>query len=458
MGSLLEKLGPFVAPWASDVTLTMLRGEIERRFDNHVGMPFEFIYWDDSRSRFGAGAPSFSVHFRSRSALVRSLLQPSLGFGEAYARGEVTVDGDLEDVLTTLGNYYLAHPPPRWWKVIKGAIARSLPREKADIEHHYGRGDDFYRFYLDQKLQYSCAYFRSPDDSLDQAQEQKIAHTVRKLDLSPGGRLLDIGCGWGHLMLHAAERYGVRCSGITLCDNQAAYIRAEAARRGLPVEVRVMNYLELDAREKWERVVSVGMMCHIGESRIDAFYDKVKALLAKEGVALLHCISKMKESSGADPFVEKHVFPGYWFNSVEGMTQRAVHRGLHVLDVENLRRHYALTAHHWRANFLRNYSAIQAAMGFDDVFMRTWEFYLASVVAGFRSGHLHLIQMVLSNGVQDAYPWTREFLYEGLLEKGARVPTGAVPDVLNGQVAAAASAASSTLGRCEIASATFSAG
>ena len=212
-------------------------------------------------------------------------------------------------------------------------------------------------------------------------------------------------------MFHAAETYGVDCVGITLCDNQAAWIRHQAKRRRLPVEVRVMNYLDLDEGVKWDRLVSVGMMCHVGESRAGAFYDKVNALLAPRAISLLHCIAKMKEASGCDPFVAKHVFPGYWFFSLEGMTRRAAERGLNVLDVENLRRHYALTAHHWRANFLRNYNAIKIAMGFDDVFMRKWEFYLAAVVAGFRHGHMNLIQMVMSNGVNDEYPWTRDFLY-----------------------------------------------
>jgi len=246
---------------------------------------------------------------------------------------------------------------------------------------------------------------------LDQAQYQKIAHTARKLHLRKGQRLLDIGCGWGHLMFHAAETYGVSCVGLTLCDNQAAYIRKEAAARRLPVEVRIMNYLEFDEAQKWDRVVSVGMMCHVGQSRADAFYDKLKSLLAPGAICLTHAISKMKEAPSADPFVEKHVFPGYWFFSLEGETRRAVERGMNVIDVENLRRHYAMTAHHWRRNFLRNYDVIKARFGFDDRFLRTWEFYLASVVAGFRSGHLNLIQMVMSNGINDAYPLTREFLY-----------------------------------------------
>ena len=380
---------------------------------NYQGTPFVLSYWDGKNEQFGRGRPGFTIHFKTEAALKRSLLETSLGFGEAYARGDLVVEGDLVEALTALGEAYLAMEPERLLsRWARRAAARTLPREKADIEHHYGLGDEFYKFYLDKKLQYSCAYFRSTDDSLDLAQEQKIAHTTKKLHLQPGQRLLDIGCGWGHLMFHAAEVYGVECVGITLCDNQARYIRQEAARRRLPVEVRTINYLELDESIKWERVVSVGMMCHVGESRADQFFDKVKSLLAPGAICLLHCISKMKEASGVDLFVDKHVFPGYWFFSLEGLVKRAVRRELNILDIENLRFHYILTGQRWRANFLQNYEEIKSVMKFDDRFMRTWEFYLASAEAGFHTGHLHLIQMVMTNGVRTDYPWTREFLYE----------------------------------------------
>jgi cyclopropane-fatty-acyl-phospholipid synthase len=389
------------------------RGKLRKMLAGYQGPAFELRFWDGETDRFGSGASNFAIHFKTKESLRRSLLETSLGFGEAYARGDLAVEGDLVEALTALGEIYMTLEPER---LLEGwarkAVARTLPREKADIEHHYGLGDEFYKFYLDKKLQYSCAYFRTPKDSLDLAQDQKIAHTVKKLLLEPGQRLLDIGCGWGHLMFHAAELYGVECVGITLCDNQARYIREEAARRRLPVEVRTINYLELDESVKWERIVSVGMMCHVGERRADQFFDKIKLLLTPKAICLLHCISKMKESSGADPFVEKHVFPGYWFFSLEGLVKRAVHRELNVLDVENLRLHYARTLKHWRANFLRNYTEIKTTMGFDDRFMRTWEFYLASAEAGFHTGHMNLIQMVMTNGVRTDYPMTREFLYE----------------------------------------------
>ena len=389
------------------------RRTLRQLFKDHQGVPFTVTDWTGTVMLFGSGRPEFDVRFVTRAALVNSLVRSTLGFGEAYAAGDVVITGDLERVLIALVGVYTATDRVTLLDRVKLAFqARSLGRQKANIEHHYGRGNDFYRLFLDKRLQYSCGYFRTPADSLDLAQEQKIAHTAAKLHLQPGQRLLDIGCGWGHLMFHAAETYGVECVGITLCDNQASYIRDEAKRRRLPVDVRVMNYLELPQGETWERVVSVGMMCHIGPNHIEEYFDTVHRLIAPGGVGLLHCIVKMRESLSVDPFVATHIFPGYWFNSLEGVTERTVRRGLHVLDVENLRRHYAMTAHHWRANFLRNYDTIKATMGFDDVFMRAWEFYLASVVTGFATGQSHLIQVVLSQGVCDSYPLTREFLYD----------------------------------------------
>lgn len=396
----------------------LFRRRLEALQCAHAGKPFEMVFWSGERWRFGSatGTPEFALHFKTRTALVRSVLQTTLGLGESYIAGDVTVEGNLEDALTTLFVHGIGEErdqrPSRLKSFMRSTLTRSLRQEKADIEHHYGRGNDLYQLYLDKKLQYSCAYFRTPEDTLDLAQEQKIAHTVKKLDLRKGQRLLDVGCGWGHLMFHAAEKYGVECLGLTLCDNQAKYIREEARARKLRVDVRTMSYLELDDHTKWDRIVSVGMMCHVGERRADEFYDKLKALSAPGAIVLTHCISKMRESSGSDPFVAKHVFPGYWFFSLEGETKRAVDRGFNVVDVENLRRHYAMTAHHWRKNFLANWDLIKRKANGDETFMRTWDFYLASVVAGFRSGHLNLIQMTMSNGINDEYPLTREPLYD----------------------------------------------
>ena len=380
---------------------------------NHQGAPFTLVDWRGESTHIGDGPSRFTLHFKTRESMARSLVHSSLGFGEGYASGDIGIDGDLEEVLIALYGIYMATAGNvTLWDRLKLAIhATPLRRQKANIEHHYGRGDDFYKLFLDKNLQYSCGYFRTREDSLDLAQEQKIAHTVAKLHLQPGQRLIDIGCGWGHLMFHAAETYGVECLGLTLCDNQGAFIREEARRRKLPIEVRVMNYLEVPSHEQFDRVVSVGMMCHIGPKYIEQYFDKVKQLTAPGGVCLLHFISKMEESLTVDPFVATHIFPGYWFCSVEGVTQRSVRRGFHVLDLENLRRHYAMTAHHWRRNFRRNYDEIKAVMRFDDVFMRAWEFYLASVVSGFRTGQMHLVQIVMSNGLCDEYPLTRQFLY-----------------------------------------------
>jgi cyclopropane-fatty-acyl-phospholipid synthase len=393
--------------------------------ERYDGNPFEVRLWNGRKLRLGIGAPAFAVTFRTRRAFCETLLHNSLGLGEAYVRHEALFEGDLEDALTGLGAFYLRmRGTPGIGSVAQiresalelfrnGRFLRVFPpaKEKTDALQSDEFGDDFCRSYLDKRVQYSWGYFRTPGDTLDEAQAQKIAYMMKKLSLRHGHRLLDIGCGFGHLMFHAAENYGVQCLGITTSESQARYIREQAQARRLPVEVRVMSYDELDEHVRWDRIISVDTMPHLGRHHMDLFYNKVKALLAPDAVCLLHTVAKMKESQGSDAFVRKHVHPGYWVPSLEGMTSRAAARGLCVLDTENLRRHYALTAHHFRQSLLQNYDRVKWAMGRDDAFMRTWDFYLAYSVAAFRTGHLNLIEMVLSSGLSDEYPMTRDFLY-----------------------------------------------
>lgn len=399
---------------------------ISRLCERYDGTPFELRFWGGERLRLGVGAPAFLLTFRTRRALCETALLGTLGLGEAYIRREVVFEGDLEDALTGLFQFTRAvgaRLPRLMPSLFETSVAGVLDalrlgrrsgaarREKIAVERHYGLGNDFYPLYLDRRLQTSCGYFRSPSEPLDDAQAHKISVVARKLALRRGQRLLDLGCGWGHFMLHAAETYGVQCLGITLCDNQARYIREQAAARRLPVEVRVMSYEELEDEARWDRIVSLGSMCHAGERRIEVFYDRVKALLAEGGICLLESVTRARESSRTDPFLQKHIFPGYWPPSLQGMAARAVARGLDVLDAENLRRHSELTAHCWRQNFLQNRERIARVTGFDEAFMKAWEFYLACAVAAFRTGALGFIQMVLSNGAQRDYPLAREPLY-----------------------------------------------
>jgi cyclopropane-fatty-acyl-phospholipid synthase len=372
------------------------------------------LFWNGERWRFGAssGLPSFVLQFKTRIAFVRTMLQSTLGLGESYVAGEIAVEGNLEDALTKLYELGMREAPRSTLARFTGRALSTLTMERTKFEEYYGRSSEFHGFYLDKKLQYSCGYFKTPEDSLDRAQDQKLAHTLRKLDLRRGQRLLDIGCGWGHLMFQAAEKHGVECLGITSSDEQTTYIREQARIRKLPVKARTMNFHDLDERSKWDRIVSLGTMRHVGGRRADAFYDKLSKLSAPKGIVLAQSVAKMNDDDASDPFVEKHVFPGYWSLSCEGETKRAVARGFNVVDVENLRRHYALTVHHWRKNFLANYEGIKRKTRYRDRFLRTWDFYLASVVAGLRAGHLNLIALTMSNGINDEYPLTRDFLYE----------------------------------------------
>lgn len=387
----------------------LFRRSLEKLQAAHTGRPFEILFWNGERWRFGSTSelPSFVLKFKTRTALVRAMLQSTLGLGESYISGDLTVEGNLEDALTTLFEHGMRQPSKSTLSDWAGrALTRTLSQQRADVERHYGRSPEFYSLYLGKKLQYSAGYFRTAEDSLDQAQEQKLSRLTKKLDLRRGQRLLDIGCGWGHLMFHAAEKYGVECLGITLSDNQTSYIREQARVRKLPVKVRTMNYLELDDCAKWDRIVSVGMMCHLGESRADSFFDQLSRLASPKAIVVTNGLLKMKESSSSDPFVEKHILPGYCLFSLEGATRRAVDRGFNVIDTENHRRHCAMTAQHWRKNFLANRDAIKRMLRCDDRFLRMWDFYLASLVGGLRAGHLNVIETTMSHGITDDYPLT----------------------------------------------------
>lgn len=399
------------------------RQALKRLLERYDGTPFELRFWDGNRLRLGAGAPEFSLTFRTRRALYETVARSTLGLGEAYVRREVVFDGDLEDALTGLCGLTqrVAGRLPRFAlpgvagvmdALGLGAAARAAGRESVAAVRPEDLGDDFYSCYLGRRLQIATGYFATPGETLDQAQTHKMVLTTKKLALRRGQRLLDIGCGWGHFMFHVAETYGVQCLGLTTSESQARAIRAQAAARRLPVEVRVMGYEDMEDEARWDRIVSLGSVGDAGERRMDGLYDKVKALLSpSSGVCLLESVTRTAEAPRADPFLQRYILRGSFLPSLEEMAARAAARGLDVLDVENLRRHSALTAHCWRRNFLQNQEKIRRLTGLDDSFLRMWEFYLAYTVAAFRAGHLGVVQMVMSNGAHAEVPLAREPLF-----------------------------------------------
>ena len=384
------------------------------------GTPFpcKIRLWDGTEKSYGNGDPEFVLHFRNKDALESVVADPSLGFGQAYTRGDIEVEGDLGRVVALS---YLLDLPSRFslgqkarlcWLGIRGK--RNLKQARKDIEAHYDRGNDFYGMWLDEGMNYSCAFFKDPSDTLEAAQERKILHSLGKLRLSPGQRLLDIGCGWGSLAILAARRFDVHAVGMTLSRKQHEYAvrRVEDLGLGDRVEIRLQDYRELRKREygTFDKVVSIGMFEHVGKGNIRLFFRKCKAALKPGGLLLLHTICRISPQP-TDPWIQTFIFPGGYIPALGEVVEAADGEGLDFLDLEDLRRHYDLTLGHWIRRFEARSRDIEDMMG--EQFVRMWRLYLNGSQMAFRHGALHVFQLLFSKGRLHDWPLTREWFYTG---------------------------------------------
>jgi cyclopropane-fatty-acyl-phospholipid synthase len=290
---------------------------------------------------------------------------------------------------------------------------------RANIHHHYDVSNAFYRLWLDTRLVYSCAYFHSDADALDDAQVQKIDHICRKLRLAPGERFLDIGCGWGALLFHAAERYGVEATGITLSQNQFDYVKSEIAARGLAARVKVelRDYVDLPEGELYDKIASVGMFEHVGVARFPKYFGTIRRILKPGGFVLNHGITHnalgaASLGSGIGDFVEEYVFPGGELTHVSNVIEGMASQGLEVIDGEALREHYARTLWRWCDRLEASADAARAEVG--EQRYRVWRIYLAGSAHAFDRGWLSLWQLLAGRPLPDGrlpHPLTRDYMY-----------------------------------------------
>jgi len=385
-------------------------------FKEMRGEPFKVVYADGSVDQYGEGAARFTVSFRADDVFNLWSGDLSVSLGEAYMNGQLDVEGDLADlVAVALRSGVLSGntmPGGLTRTVLRRAGgARSLARQKLDIEHHYDLGNDFFSLWLDDSLTYSCAYFRHASDPLERAQQQKVQHSLAKLRLEPGESLLDVGCGWGALVMEAAERFGVQALGITLSNEQNAGARAAIEARGLwdRAMVRLVDYRTL-AREgrQFDKIVSIGMIEHVGKAHLGEFVEDVKTMLRPGGLALLHLITGTQDGP-INRWVEKYIFPGGYIPTVAEMLKHLSEREFHVWDVENLAPHYRLTLDAWSERFERAVPLIRDKFG--ERFVRMWRLYLRGFSAGFRECRLEVHQILVSRGKPQGLPLTREDLY-----------------------------------------------
>lgn len=363
--------------------------------------PIRFTLWDGF-TLDPPGSAVATVRLLSRRALLSCLWDPQLYFGEAYVAGTLQVDGNLVALLDAI---YRALGP-RTRRSWRPALRANGPRAaRMNVHHHYDIGNAFYRLWLDAELLYTCAYFPTPEATLEDAQIAKMDLVCRKLGLSPGDRVIEAGCGWGALALHMARHYGVSVRAFNLSTEQIAFARERARREGLAGRVEFIEDDYRAASGECDVFVSVGMLEHVGSRHYGALGRVIDRTLSPNGRGLLHFIGRNVQGS-LNPWIRRRIFPGGYAPTLREVFEGVLEpQRLSVLDVENLRLHYAKTVEHW----LRRYRASRGEVTamFDERFARAWELYLAGSQAAFTAGSMQLFQVVFARGTTNAIPWTR---------------------------------------------------
>jgi len=365
-------------------------------------------------------APTIDIHARTWPA-VKTLAFPTMGsLARAYVHGHVDVPGSAREILELAEMLVGSFGHGR--ESLRGRLKffrSQLRGNRRNIQHHYDVSNAFYRLWLDERMVYSCAYYRSPDDTLETAQEQKLDHICRKLALARDETFLDIGCGWGALVLRAAQRYGVRATGITLSQNQYDHVRARIAELGLQDRVRVelVDYLDLPEDVAYDKIASVGMFEHVGVANYPKYFGKIRRILAPGGLVLNHGITHnvlaaQGLGSGISEFVEDYVFPGGQLTHVSKVIEGLCAEGLELFDAEALREHYARTLWTWVDRLERNVDLARAEVGEER--FRVWRIYMAGSAYAFERGWLSLFQLLAGKPHPDGRlprPLTREYMY-----------------------------------------------
>ena len=397
-----------------------------------TGIPFAVRFAGGGEYRNSDQPPAFTLVIRSERAYARIAAFGHIGLLESYFDGQIDIEGSPAKAMAVglesgvAGHNLLVGLRNRWHEL--RFSNRDWTQAKRNAEAHYALGTEFYRLWLDDPLMmYTCAYWKEGTQTLEEAQRNKIEHVARKLRLAPGEEVVDIGSGFGGFMFHAQKSFGVKVTGINTTTSQVEMVRAEIARRGLGGSLEVVDTDFRDARRTYDKVVSIGTLEHAGRDQLEEVVRAHAAFLKPGGLGMLHFIGHVGHFQ-TEFFIRRHVFPGGWIPSLAHTVAAMERAGLEVVDIENLRRHYALTLDAWAERFERNWGRIRALdpRRFDDRFRRIWRVYLYGCAEMFRSakGYTHLFQIVFSKGniTRSNYPMSREFLYE---QPAFREDTGA---------------------------------
>ncbi|MBW9153147.1 cyclopropane-fatty-acyl-phospholipid synthase family protein [Clostridium estertheticum] len=373
--------------------------------------PFEIRFWDGDEEKYGEGESKFKIILNEPIPKGDIINNPSIALGEGYMTKKLEVIGSVQSVIESLYNNKesFLKKSAKYQHLIK-KIKNSIKRSKDNIEFHYDIGNNFYKLWLDDTMSYSCGYFKNDTDSLYQAQINKINHILKKLNLKEGQTLLDIGCGWGELIITAAKQYKVKAVGITLSEEQFEKTNERIKAEGLEdlVEVKLEDYRELK-NLRFDRIVSIGMLEHVGLDNLSEYFHVVNSLLKDKGLSLVHCITGINEG-GTNTWIDKYIFPGGHVPAIKTIISDIAEQEFELIDIESLRRHYGKTLEHWAENFENVLPIIEK--GKDETFIRMWRLYLNSCAASFNCGNINLHQILFAKGVNNDLPLTREYLYK----------------------------------------------
>ncbi|TFH49531.1 MAG: class I SAM-dependent methyltransferase [Lysobacterales bacterium] len=376
--------------------------------------PIAFALWDGVDVYTPADKSKIvgRLIFRDRGALITCISSPELGFGDAYSSGRIDIEGDLIPVLFSAFRAMAEAGPTVGKRSLFGRLPKpqvnTWARSKKHIHHHYDLGNEFYRLWLGETMVYTCAYYRTRESSLEQAQIEKMHHVCRKARLKPGMQVVEAGCGWGSLAMHMAEHYGVQVKAFNISRKQVAYAREQAKARGLANRV---EFIEDDYRNvsgKFDAFVSVGMLEHVGKDNYKTLGSVVNRSLKRGGLGVIHSVGR---SSAAPPnaWLEQRIFPGSYPPSLRDMMDIFEPHEFSILDIENLRLHYAETLMEWLRRF--DDHADQIGRMYDDSFVRAWRLYLGGCAAAFLASTIQLFQVVFAHSDDNRIPMTREHVY-----------------------------------------------
>src|SRR5574340_324026 len=375
--------------------------------------PVQIVLWNGLEISTHTGKKVARLMVRDHRALLKLAIDPALYFGELYSEQRVEVQGNLLDFLEAV---YRALPLTRHGTTGKGLLSpfndasrNTLPGSRRNIHHHYDIGNDFYRLWLDERMVYTCAYFHSPAASLEVAQSAKLDHVCRKLRLQPGETVVEAGCGWGALALHMAKHYGVTVKAYNISTEQIAFARQRADAEGMAGLVEFIEDDYRNVRGEFDAFVSVGMLEHVGTDNYQELGAVIDRSLKKSGRGLIHTIG-LNYPRPMDAWTERHIFPGACPPSLAQMMQIFEPFDFSVLDVENLRLHYAKTLGHWLQRYENNIDRVTEM--FDAKFVRAWRLYLAGSLTAFNAGGMQLFQVNFTRAANNRIPWTRQHLYE----------------------------------------------